>query len=170
MNYDLKQLANEEHGAIQVDQAMPDHPPLIVMIAGPICQWWKEWDSPRHRAYLEWRSAVVAAVIKAGHLVYLPHAAIRGSWHPRAQRINDGAIICADVVVSLRSDGDVAIGTDSEESLAATSGVPVLQAPPGTAEELEWLLLYLASLRRERRARGWRRLWALARLPFRWLA
>jgi hypothetical protein len=147
MRLDPKLLAIEGHGAVQVEEAELDRPPLIITLAGPICFWWgREWDSERHKQYVEWRDALRVALVKAGYLVYSPHRAIQGAWHPRAQKINDTAIRNSDVVIVMTPPGVPAEGTDDEVKLALRHGVRLIYAPPGSGEDLDRLLLDLGIL------------------------
>lgn len=137
-------LAEEGNGAVEVGE--PTHEPLFVVICGPIKVWWGHLDSQEYKAYAEWRDAVRVALVHAGHLVYSPHRAWQGSWHEKAQSVNDRAIEQADAVVVLTPAGVLAEGTAAEQRVAEAHGVPVFAAPPGEDEALATLLGQLALL------------------------
>ena len=111
----VEMLAREGHGAVQVDESLDRQPP-IVFLAGPIKYWWQpgNWDSLLHQDYVRWRDAVRVALVKAGCAVYSPHRAIQGRWNENLQRINDAAIINANVIVVLTPPGVPAEGTDRD--------------------------------------------------------
>ena len=133
-------MALEDNGAIQVEEADPNKPsPPITALVGPIKAWWGKdadgreiWGNAQHCAYVAWRDAVEAFLIKAGCLVYAPYRAIKGSWHERAQRINDTAIRESDAIVDLTPPGIIADGTVAENLYAESNGVVIIKCPPGT--------------------------------------
>lgn len=129
-------LARVGHGAIEVD--LPDRPPLMVVVIGPIKVWWQpgQWDTPAHQRYVQWRDAVVALLVREGHLVYSPHAAWRGAWAEAAQAVNDAAIRHAHAVVNVTPPGILADGTAAEVVVALTSGTRVLDVPPAGEQAL----------------------------------
>jgi hypothetical protein len=139
---ELEMLAQEGNGAVQVAAAadLTKPYPKIVFLCGPICIWWSEWDSPRHKIYTQWRDAVRAALIHAGCLVYSPHRAISGSWHPFAQQINDAAIKISDFVVNMTPPGVSGEGTEKELHLAIDYQRTIINAPPGDENELHALI------------------------------
>lgn len=118
------------HGALDRNDR-PLNEPLIVMVAGPIVHWWGEnWMSPEHRRYDAWRAKVCDALVQWGYLIYMPHQAIKGTWTPRAQQINDAAIGVSDVVLVLTPEGVPAEGTADEEQEAEKQGKTVIHFPP----------------------------------------
>lgn len=134
-------IAQEGHGAIQVEEA--GRSKLIVTIVGPICFWWQpgQWDSPDHVTYREWREALRVALVKSQEcLVFAPWRAIQGSWDERAQAINDAGIKISDVVIDITPPGVPASGTQREVALANASGVKVISAPPGDHQSLKALV------------------------------
>jgi hypothetical protein len=105
----------------------------IVMLAGPIKNWWgKNWNTPQHEAYANWRRRLSERLVDAGYLVYRPHEAFKGMWDERAQSVNDMALSIADVVVNLTPPGVVSEGTDGEVLFARNRGVMIHAAPPAT--------------------------------------
>ena len=163
-SYDPRILLIESHGAVQVDES-PVIAPTIVTIIGPLKCWWKEWDSPRHKIYVEWRDVVRVVLVKAGCAVYSPHKAIQGSWNDKLQRINDAAILTSDFVVDLTPhdrwdvrhacipcpnsglwQGIEANGTLAERKLAEANQVKVIAAPPGGETEVLALLKAIGKL------------------------
>lgn len=137
----VEQLAVEGHGAIQVEESLIEVPP-IVFLAGPIKIWWQEgmWDSPMHKRFLVWRSALETAFVKAGFAVYMPHKAIRGRWNGALQRINDKGIEICDVMVYTTPHGIIADGTDGEIALGMAHKKHILHAPPGTESDINRLI------------------------------
>lgn len=146
MSLDPKLLAQEGNGAVEVDEAVYSKPPPIITLVGPIKIWWSEWNSPRHEAYTVWRDAVRVALVKAGCLVYSPHRAIQGSWHPRIQLVNNSAIAISDAIVVLTPPAVEAEGTDEEIQFATDAGVRRIYAPPGGEKQIEDLLMMIAAL------------------------
>lgn len=142
MNYSLERLAREGHGAIQVEEASIN--PLLVFLAGPIKVWWnlsdEEWGRGEHGIYLEWRSAVQAACVKAGFLVYSPFQAWRGSWSNEAQSVNNFAIVSCDVFIDLTPKGVLADGTEAEKEFARKHGRHIVNLPPSEVESLAWTI------------------------------
>jgi hypothetical protein len=74
--------------------SVADALPTIVTLVGPIRFWWgRNWGTPDHRTYVEHREAVrLALATTPNTVVYSPHRAIQGAWHPLLQLINDNAI------------------------------------------------------------------------------
>lgn len=134
----VKLLAEEGNGA--VESHLPDDRPLLVVLIGPIKTWWGRIDSEEYNDYATWRDAVRVAVIHQGHLVYSPHRAWQGAWHEGAQKVNDAAIVEADVVISLTPPGVEATGTNAEIEVAKKHGKKIILAPPG-GEQGIWNLL-----------------------------
>ena len=137
----IEQLAIEGHGAIQVDES-PDVVPLIVFIAGPIKFWWQEgqWDTPQHKQYVIWRTAVETILVKSGFAVYSPYKAIRGRWNAKLQDINNAAILAADYLLNITPPNIPASGTDGEVVYALSNGISIIYAPPGGEIEIKTLL------------------------------
>jgi len=140
----IEQLAIEGHGAIQVDES-PDKVPPIVFLGGPIKHWWQDgqWGTPKHNEYITWRTALEAALVKAGCAVYCPYKAIRGRWNEKLQRINDAAIISSDVFINMTPKDIPAIGTDGEVLFAKSADVPIILAPPAGEWELSNLIFII---------------------------
>lgn len=136
----IEMLAQEGHGAVEVEEAAKGTPPRIITLIGPIRCWWTEWNSPRHQEYVKWRDALRVALVKKGYLVYSPHRAIQGRWHPNAQIINDAAILASDLVINLKPNGVPAEGTDKESRLVYSKYIPMLHAPPGNDKDLQDLV------------------------------
>ena len=143
----IEQLAIEGHGAIQVDES-PDVVPPIVFLGGPIKFWWQEgqWGTPKHNEYITWRTALEAALVKAGFAVYCPYKAIRGRWNEKLQRINDAGISSSDVFINMTPKDIPAAGTDGEVKLADSMLVNVVLAPPAGEKELNDLISQLVAL------------------------
>lgn len=147
--FDPEVLARAGHGAIEVD--LPTRLPLMVMLAGPIKHWWSpgQWGTPEHERYVSWRDAVLALIIREGHLVYCAHTAWRGAWTETAQQVNDAAVMCSHVLVDLTPPGTPAEGTAAEVGLARTSNTQVIGCPPGQSGDLEALALQLGRIHAE---------------------
>lgn len=141
----IELLAEESNGAVEA--FLPEGQPLLVVIIGPIKTWWGRIHSEEYKAYAQWRDAVRVAVIREGHLVYSPNRAWQGAWHEAAQRVNDLAVIEADVVIVLTPPGVESVGTDAEVAVANHHGVEVIYAPPGDDNDLKVLLDNLSSLK-----------------------
>lgn len=122
------------NGAAEGDEHAP--PAALVVLAGPIRWWWKDdrFGGMEHQRYDRARTAVAAALVEAGNLVYAPHMAFKGRWHEAAQRVNDAAIGAAHCVVALRMDGVSADGTAAEVALADRLGVPVVWVDAGASD------------------------------------
>lgn len=112
------------NGAAEGDDHAP--PAALVVLAGPIRWWWQDgrFGGPEHRAYDAARSAVAAALVDAGNLVYAPHVAFKGPWHESAQQVNDAAIAAAHCLIALRVSGVSADGTAAEVAAANRFGTP----------------------------------------------
>jgi len=70
----------------------------------------------------------------------LQHRAIQGRWNEGLQRINDAAIMNADVIVVLTPRDVPAEGTAREVKLAKRFNIPVITAPPGSDRNLSTLV------------------------------
>lgn len=138
----VEMLSREGNGAIRVDEAFDSPAPVVVLI-GPIRVWWSEWGSPRHQEYTRWRDAVRVACVKAGCAVYSPHRAIQGRWNKKLQRINNAAIIDADIIINLTPMGVPAEGTMEEVELAKKHLKLILNAPPSDDERIAFLIRIL---------------------------
>jgi hypothetical protein len=108
-----------------------DNSALVVLI-GPIRHWWGvNWNTDEHRHYVEHRDAIrLALVVVPGIAVYSPHRAIQGAWHPSLQRLNDAAVLMADVIVDLTPDWIpdlTAEGTARERTHAREIGTPIVK-------------------------------------------
>lgn len=104
---------------------------MIITLVGPIAHWWDEnWDTPEHWHFAEWRDYVSAALVTDGHLVYRPHEAFKGQWNPRAQAVNDTAILVSDLILKLSPLGVPSEGTDDELRYAARCETSMIPAPP----------------------------------------
>jgi hypothetical protein len=106
--------------------------PTIITLVGPIRFWWgRNWGSPDHRRYVEHRENVrLCLATRPNTVVYSPHRAIQGAWHPLLQMINDGAIRISDALVDLTPDWipDItAEGTEEEIGMAKRLGIPVVR-------------------------------------------
>lgn len=148
--YTVEQLAREGHGAIQVDLPEAGNRPPVVMLGGPIKFWWSlpdsEWGEGDHGVYLQWRDAVEAALVKAGFLVYCPYKALRGSWTPLAQQINDKAIEVADAFIYLTPPGVPDEGTQEELAHAMEVATVPFYLPPGDLEDIEGAIQFVRDL------------------------
>ena len=142
----LKMLAQEGHGAVEVDSSPYRVPPIIVLV-GPIKIWWNDdmWDSDLHKRYIEWRDAVRVTLVKLGCAVYSPHRAIQGRWNEKLQLINDAAIGAADLVVILTPKGVIAEGTEGEIKIAHRYGIPTYDCPPATSKELREMTTHIVN-------------------------
>lgn len=115
----------------------------MIFLAGPIKHWWTCWGSPEHEDYVAWRDEVRSALIEAGYLTYAPWDAIKGTWDPRAQAINDIAIRTADLMLVMTPLGIPADGTDAEVAFAHEAKTQVLHTWPlsGAGPEMRIALL-----------------------------
>lgn len=125
---------------------------MRVMLAGPIKAWWDEWDSDRHKVYLEWRELLSTSLVEAGHLVYRPWEAWKGQWDDNdgdrvAQAVNDVAVRTAEVVLNLTPPGVPSHGTDVEVILCESIGKTIIDCPPPGEGELKMLAHILLTLR-----------------------
>jgi hypothetical protein len=102
----------------------------FVMIGGAIKHWWYDnWETPAHWAYVVWRNALAQGCIDAGYLVYRPDTAMKGTWNPIAQAINDKAIEVCHLFVVV-SEWDVpSYGTDAEIAHAIEVGTKWRRLP-----------------------------------------
>lgn len=103
----------------------PTDPPMI-FLAGPIKHWWTCWGSEGHKRYVAHRDMVRALLIHHGYLTYAPWDAIKGTWNPRAQAVNDVAIATADLMVILTPAGIPADGTEGETAYAGRVHTPTM--------------------------------------------
>lgn len=111
---------------------------MKVFLAGPIDFWWNEnWETPAHIEYMEWRDSVKTRFVEAGHVVYLPHQAIKGAWDESMQVINDTAIKVCDIFVYMTPRGVPAYGTAKEKEFAEIIGKRVFWAPPGDSRTID---------------------------------
>lgn len=102
----------------------------IIMLGGAIRAWWDEgWDTPMHRAYVDYRAGVGTLLVEAGFLVYRPNEAFKGTWNERAQAVNDAAIETCDLFVNLSPRDVDTAGTDDERTYALDVGCPVADIP-----------------------------------------
>ena len=143
----IEQLAIEGSGAIQVE-ASPDKVPPIITMGGCIKFWWSEgqWDTPLHKQYVQWRSALEARLVKEGFVLYMPYKSIRGKWNERLQRINDMAIKMSDVFVNMTPAGVPADGTQDEIDLATKFEIPVVWCPPSDEAGMEYQIRQIKDL------------------------
>lgn len=130
----VKLLSLDGNGAVEA--SLPQGEPLRAVLIGPIKTWWGRMDSEEYKEYAAWRDAVRAALIYHGCLVYAPHRAWSGAWHESAQRVNDAAILEADVVITVTPPGVEASGTAAEVAVANEAGAEVIHCPPGGAAEI----------------------------------
>lgn len=130
----VKLLSLDGNGAVEA--SLPQGEPLRAVLIGPIKTWWGRMDSDEYKEYAAWRDAVRAALIYHGCLVYAPHRAWSGAWHESAQRVNDAAILEADVVITVTPPGVEASGTAAEVAVAREAGVEVIHCPPGGAADI----------------------------------
>jgi len=137
-------LAVDGNGAVEA--FLPSTTPLRVVLIGPIKTWWGRLESDEYKEYSAWRDAVRAALIYHGSLVYAPHRAWSGGWHESAQLVNDLAIKESDLVVTITPPGVESVGTDAEEAVAASYGIPVYHAPPAGKDGIDKLLAVLGSI------------------------
>lgn len=97
----------------------------IAFMAGAVAYWWDEnWISPEHYEYLQWRNDLRAALITLGFLVYAHYEAFKGTWNPRAQYINNYALMCSDLMVVQTATHVPSPGTDEEIAIAERYNIP----------------------------------------------
>lgn len=93
--------------------------------------WYSElWGCDFHKAYLKWRDDVRHALIDLGYLTYAPHEAFKGTWHEKAQAVNDAGIAMSDLMLVLSPPNIPTEGTDDEVLYAKRVDTPILYAEP----------------------------------------
>ena len=114
--------------------AMPPRPGTddakIIFLAGAVAHWWDDnWDTPGHYEYMKWREDVRTALIAGGYLTYAHYEAFRGTWNPRAQKINSYALRASDLMLIMTPEHIPSPGTDEEIEHATEHGIPILRVP-----------------------------------------